>query len=219
VTTSAPTDGRSAHREERRRAILDAARVLATEHGAAGFTVDQVAARAGVSRRTVFNHFSGLDQLLVGVCEQVLAEAIAELLDLVDRRTADLPSGTAAARAALDAVGEAIREIDLPRAIATIHRALGSPPLGDERTQGISRTAFDHVGGRLRERLLQRVPDLDPVDLEISLALLLSGITTVAGLWVERHPDVDPDVPSAARADWEALLDRLLHRLRVGHAG
>jgi len=214
-----PTDGRSALRAQRRRAILDAARALATEHGADGFTVEQVASRAGVSRRTVFNHFAGLDQLLVGVCEQVLGEATVALLDDVDRRTADLPPGEAGARTALDAVGEATRGVDLPTAIATIHVALGSPQRGDERAQGISRTAFEHVGGRLRQQLLRRAPDLDPVDLEISLALLFSGLTTVAGLWVDQHPGLAPPVPPTARTDWDALLDRVLDRLRVGHAG
>ena len=107
MTTTPPTDGRSALREERRRAILEAARTLATEHGADGFTVEQVASRAGVSRRTVFNHVAGLDQLLVAVCEQILAEATVDLLGEVERRTADLPAGGAGGRAALDAVAEA----------------------------------------------------------------------------------------------------------------
>ncbi|GIM63266.1 TetR/AcrR family transcriptional regulator [uncultured Nocardioides sp.] len=219
MTTTPPADGRSALREERRRAILDAARALATEHGADGFTVEQVAARAGVSRRTVFNHVAGLDQLLVAVCEQILAEATAELLADIDRRTTELPAGEAGGRAALDAVAEATRGVDLPTAIATIHRVLGAPEMGDERAQGISRTAFEHVGGRLRQQLVRRAPGLDPVDLEIGLALLFSGIVTIAGLWLEQHPDLAPDVPSDARTDWDALLDRVLQRLRIGHDG
>ena len=217
--TSPPVDGRSALREERRRAILDAARALATEHGADGFTVDQVAARAAVSRRTVFNHVAGLDQLLVAVCEQILAEATVDRRAEVERRPADRPPGPAGGRAALDAVAEATRGVDLPTAIATIHRVLGSPEVGDERAQGISRTAFDHVGGRLRQQLVERAPGLDPVDLEIDLALLFSGIVTIAGLWLEQHPGLAPDVPSDARAGWDALLDRVLLRLRSGRAG
>ena len=219
VTSTPPVDGRSALRAERRRAILDAARALATEHGPDGFTVEQVASRAGVSRRTVFNHVAGLDQLLVAVCEQILAEATVDLLAEVERRTADLPQGGAGGRAALDAVAEATRGVDLPTAIATIHRVLGCPEVGDERAQRISRTAFDHVGGRLREQVVARAPALDPVDLEIDLALLFSGIVTIAGLWLEQHPDLAPDVPPDARADWDALLDRVLLRLRTGGAG
>jgi AcrR family transcriptional regulator len=219
MTTTPPVDGRSALRAERRRAILDAARTLATEHGPDGFTVEQVAAVAGVSRRTVFNHVAGLDQLLVAVCEQILAEATVALLAEVERRTADLPPGAAGGRAALDAMAEATRVVDLPTAIATIHRLLGCPEIGDERAQRISRTAFDHVGGRLRVQLVHRAPGLDPVDLELDLALLFSGIVTIAGLWLEQHPDLAPEVPAEARTDWDALLDRVLERLRPGHTG
>ena len=219
MTTTPPTDGRRALREERRRAILEAGRALATEHGADGFTVEQVASRAGVSRRTVFNHVASLDQLLVAVCEQILAEATVELLNEVDRRTTHLPPGEAGGRAALDAVAEATRSVDLPTAIATIHRVLGFPEIGDERAQAISRTAFDHVGGRLREQRVRRAPGLDPVDLEIGLALLFSGIDTIAGLWLEQHPDLAPDVSPDARADFDALLDRVLQRLRIADAG
>jgi TetR/AcrR family transcriptional regulator of autoinduction and epiphytic fitness len=219
VTTSPPPDGRSALRAERRLAILDAARALATEHGSDGFTVDQVAARAGVSRRTVFNHVAGLDQLLVAVCEQLLAETTTELLDEVDRRIAGLPDAGPAGRTVLAAVAGAARGVDLPTAIASIHRVLGAPAPDDERAQHISRTAFEHVGGRLREHLQQRAPDLDALDLELTLALMFSGITTLADLWLEQHPDLPPDVPAAARADWDRLLDRLLDHLRVGHAG
>lgn len=212
-------DGRRASRDERHRALVDAARALATEHGPHGFTVDRVAAAAGVSRRTVFNHFAGLDHLLVAVCEQVLSEVTTDLLAGVDRLTTELLPGEAGSRAALDAVGEAARDVDLPAAIVTIHHLLGGHDALDERAAGISRTAFEHVGGRLRERLLDRAPDLDPLDLELALALLTNGLAVVAGHWLDQHPDLTTDVPAAARADWDRLLDRLLHRLRVGHAG
>lgn len=220
MTSTPPPDGRSALRAERRLAILDAARALATEHGSAGFTVDQVAARAGVSRRTVFNHFAGLDQLLVAVCERLLAETTTELLDEVDRRIAILrgEGPEPAGRTLLAAVAGAARGVDLPTAIASIHRVLGAPDPSDERAQHISRTAFEHVGGRLREHLLQQAPDLDPLDLELTLALMFSGITTIADLWLEQHPDLPPDVPDAARDEWDRLLDRLLDHLRLGRA-
>lgn len=226
MTTSHPPDGRSALRAERRLAIIDAARALATEHGSDGFTVDQVALRAGVSRRTVFNHFAGLDQLLVAACEQLLVETTTELLDEVDRRIAALRDGDTRpgpgqgpdGRTVLAAVAESARGVDLPRAIASIHCVLGAPAPADERAQHISRTAFEHVGGRLREHLQQRAPDLDALDLELTLALMFSGINTLADLWLEQHPDLPPDVPDAARADWDRLLDRLLDHLRVGRA-
>ncbi len=212
-------DGRGVRREQRRAAILDAARTLAAEQGADGFTIDRVATLAGVSRRTVFNHFTGLDQLMVAVCEQILTEVIADLLAGVDRGTADLPAGTEGSRAALDAVCEAARGVDLPTAIVAITQVVGGTDVADERADGISRTAFELVAGRLHERLLHRAPGLDPLDLELTLILLTNGLSAIARHWIHAHPDLDLEVPADARVDWDRLLDRLLMRLRVGHAG
>lgn len=212
-------DGRGALREQRRAAIIDAARGLAAEHGAGGFTIDRVAARAGVSRRTVFNHFTGLDHLMVTVCEQILTEVTTNLLAGVDRGTTNLPEAPADGPAALDAVCQATRGVDLPTAIVTITQVVGGADVAHERADAISRTAFELVAGRLRERLQDRAPGLDPLDLELTLTLLTNGLNAIARRWIEDHPDLAPDVPSGARADWDRLLHRLLHRLRVGYAG
>ncbi|MCF6378301.1 TetR/AcrR family transcriptional regulator [Nocardioides KLBMP 9356] len=219
MSTSPAADGRGALRLQRRDAIVAAARTLAGTGGAAGFTVDQVAQLAGVSRRTVFNHFATVDHLLVAVCEQILAEATADILAHVDRDTSALPEGAAGGCAALDAMGEAARQVDLASAIVTIHRMLGCPEPGDDRAQAISRTAFDHVGGLLRERLRERAPGLDAVDLELGLSLMFAGITTIAELWLAAHPELEHELTPSARVDWDRLLDRLVHRLRTGNAG
>ena len=84
-----------------------------------------------------------------------------------------------------------------------------------QRLQVISRTAFDHAAGRLREQLVGRAPDLDPIDLEIGLALLFAGIAVVAEIWIDRHRDARSTVSPTARADWDQLLDRVLVRLRT----
>lgn len=213
-------DRRRSSREERHRALVEAARALAVEHGAHGFTIDRVAAAAGVSRRTVFNHFAGLDHLLVAVCEEMLTEVTSDLLHALDRHLAAAPPGGVGRVDALDLVCEVTRGVDLPTAIVTISRAVGGPQ--DDRADGISRTAFDHVVGRLRERLDDHAPELDPLDLELTLALLANGIAHVARRWLDDHPELmtgTATVPAPARSAWDALLDRLLDRLRTGYAG
>lgn len=59
------TDLRATHAQRTRAAIRAAALALTRERGYAAMTVDDVAALAGVSRRTVFNHFSSKADLLV----------------------------------------------------------------------------------------------------------------------------------------------------------
>lgn len=57
---------REARRHETSRRISHCARVLADEHGIDGFTMDDLAAAAEVSRRTLFNYFPGKDAAVFG---------------------------------------------------------------------------------------------------------------------------------------------------------
>ena len=70
------TDLRAAHTRRTRAAIRAAALTLTRERGYAAMTIDDVAALAGVSRRTVFNHFSSKAELLVIGPETPEPEAI-----------------------------------------------------------------------------------------------------------------------------------------------
>ncbi len=58
--------GRAAKREQTLRDIVAAARRLALELGIDGFTMDDLAREAGVSRRTLFNYVPGKDDAVIG---------------------------------------------------------------------------------------------------------------------------------------------------------
>lgn len=58
--------GRAAKREQTLREIVAAARQLALELGIDGFTMDDLAREAGVSRRTLFNYVPGKDDAVIG---------------------------------------------------------------------------------------------------------------------------------------------------------
>lgn len=64
----ATTAGKTAQRRLRTRVELTAAaRRLTAEHGLAGFTIEELCASVGISRRTFFNHFASKDDVVVGV--------------------------------------------------------------------------------------------------------------------------------------------------------
>lgn len=67
-------------RETKRRAtahaLAQAAFDLALERGVDGFTIDEVAARAGYSRRTFANHYAGKEEAIVGVALERVRHAL-----------------------------------------------------------------------------------------------------------------------------------------------
>ena len=110
------TDRRAALKAKHRAAILQAARDLIDERGGRDFSVDDLAARADIARRTVFNHFASLDEVLLAVCEQ-------ELSVIIDRFLADMartPVGDGSRASMFDELESAARGADLAPAIASM---------------------------------------------------------------------------------------------------
>ena len=75
------TDLRATHAQRTRAAIRAAALTLTRERGYSAMTVDDVATLAGVSRRTVFNHFSSKADLLVVGLEPPEPEAVEAFIN------------------------------------------------------------------------------------------------------------------------------------------
>ena len=84
-----PAEARREHlRSAQRERILDAARFLFASRGFDGVTMGEVAARAGVVRATVFNHFGSKHALVEAITASVF-DYYAQMLDLAlaDERT------------------------------------------------------------------------------------------------------------------------------------
>ncbi len=213
--TGTRVDGRSVLREQRRDAILASTRELAMTSGPDGFTVDEVAAAAGVSRRTVFNHFSTFENLLVAVCEQVLAQVTDQLLHTIDAKLANLPAAGAGRHvAAIDGLCEAVRDTDLPTAMTTIVGIVGEENEDQPRGQAISQAALDQVGRRLVAQVQTHVPDIDAVVLALTVAFLMNGIGVLARRWVHEYA---AKLTPASRRAWRAYLARLTEQLAGGY--
>lgn len=75
------TPDAAARRRATAHRITRNARELALSHGVDGFTMDQLAERAGLSRRTLFNYFPGKYDALLGGGPSLDDEAIAVFRD------------------------------------------------------------------------------------------------------------------------------------------
>ena len=72
----------------KRTAILDAARAVFLDNGYLGASMDAVAAAAGASKVTVYNHFSDKQQLFIAVVTNAIDEAEERSRPLVDELAA-----------------------------------------------------------------------------------------------------------------------------------
>ena len=206
--TTAPIDRRAALKARSRAAILDAARALVLEHGGPRFSVDELAERADVARRTVFNHFASLDEVLLTLCAETLAVIVDDFLASVARTSV----GDGSRASMLDELADALHASDLPAAIATMVRLIGAPV--GAQADDLADAAFARVGDRLLQEVARRHPSTDALDAELLVGSLMNGVAVIARHWIVR---TDARLDAAARAEWDQLLARLLHSLRSGY--
>lgn len=86
-------DGQSARKAATRRRIVEAAARLFIQKGASAVSADEIAAAAGVSRRSFFNHFAAKDELYAGVAAPILEEASRLVRGRLDRPDPDYGIG------------------------------------------------------------------------------------------------------------------------------
>lgn len=81
---------REQRKRETSRALTTTARALTSEHGFAGFTIEELCASVGVSRRTFFNYFESKENAVFGFAvidsrqEELEAAFCAQTGDLLD---------------------------------------------------------------------------------------------------------------------------------------
>ncbi|RIQ18323.1 TetR/AcrR family transcriptional regulator [Jiangella rhizosphaerae] len=205
-------DRRTASKAARRQAIIDAALALAREHGRRGFSVDQLAERADVSRRTVFNHFGSLDEILLAAHAQVMDV----LIDDFDRRSAATPVGDGSLASVFDEVSAALRATDLVGPMAALTHLLDGLDDDDQAGpagQGLVREVMHRTTARLAADIARRSPDADELDIDLLVHSLVGGLVVLHAHWSARTGAADDD---ASRAVWAELLERLIGTVRNG---
>jgi len=138
------TDLRATQARRTRAAIRAAALALTRERGYAAMTVDDVAALAGVSRRTVFNHFSSKTDLLVVGLEPPEPEAIETFVNGTGSLLEDLGALLASGAEAVESErGWLLSFPEIVRDNPEIERAI------HERLRAIAVSLADAAGRRL----------------------------------------------------------------------
>lgn len=169
AATDPPVRGlREQKRLATRRAVHMAAVGLVVEGGMGAVTVDKVAQRAGISRRTFFNHFSGIDDALTNDDPDRYDRLIALLL----QRPVDEPVLDSIEAVAGDWVKETHAD---PQLKAMRRRAAHASP---EYAALLSRVNSDFVV-RLVDALEEaRAPGTSRLDLAITVGAAFAMVRT-----------------------------------------
>ncbi|WP_411698125.1 TetR/AcrR family transcriptional regulator [Conyzicola sp.] len=209
TTANITIDRRAALKARHRQAILDAAAALIRERGKPRFSVDELAERADVARRTVFNHFSSLDDIVQITCTRVLTDAVDEF------RAATRAAPTGGSRHALfSEIAAAVQGMDLPSVIAYLWGVLAEDG-EDGRSESAMQNVFAHATDQLSMEIAGRSDELDQLEVEVLVSSLMNGVAVAARHWITRTgASLDP----ASRGIWDELLARLLASVRAGYA-
>ena len=189
------TDLRATQAQRTRAAIRAAALTLTRERGYAAMTVDDVAALAGVSRRTVFNHFASKADLLVVGLEPPVPAVVEAFVNGSGSLLEDL--GTLLASGAESVESERGWLLSFPEIVRDnpeVERAV------HERLRIVAQSLAEAAGRRLGAE-----PD-DPrtrAVVALAMAIQRSSLDLWCGRshpWEERREAaVRPEVPGASR--------------------
>src|SRR6478609_187035 len=187
------TDRRAARRAQTERALREAALDLAEERGFDGFTVDEVAARAGVSPRTFFNYFPTKEAAVLADPRPVMEAMIKAIADRPDERLVDaIHAAITAFLEVSTADGRNIRrELTLIEGQPSLRIALLSHYCAYERS----------LGRAIAERMGTTVED-DPLPLVVAAAAVgVARIVLVRWSWTSE--------PAPSAADVDETLARM----------
>lgn len=205
AATPDPVDRRSALKAKSRKAILDAAAALMHERGTSDFSVDELAAAADVSRRTVFNHFASLEDVITAVAGQLLTGVVDDME--AQATSAAREPDTVLADLAATASGDHL----VPTVVYLIGIFDGDDPEPSTRHAVLMQRAFDLFTRRMAAAIAHRHPETDALDVHLLTAAFCGGVLGFVDRWIATTGAAD--TPASRRA-WDDLITRLAAVLR-----
>lgn len=202
-------------KESHRRAIADAAVALAVEFGPGGFTSEQLAAKADVARRTVFNHYSSIGAAIYAGMGRILEGAIESVITEFDSALIHSQTGSDGVdlTAAFDDLCQALLRGDLvspmSRIVSTIPTREPNSPDTDLWAGGTLRSLIP----RLTTVTATRVPGSGVASRTLLVHSVLAALTVTVEQWYLETGGIDND---ESRAVWTTTLASHLDRLRIG---
>jgi AcrR family transcriptional regulator len=176
---------REQNKLDTRRAIAEAALTLARRQGAGAFTVDQIAAGAGVSRRTFFNYFHSAEEALNVSTESFLELAISRFAE----RPADEP--------VLDAMIASLAATAKVQSLA-VHGELFRMAAGNPELLRAQLHAWERAETRIVEAVTDRLKgESTPLYVTALVGSVLSCAKAALQDWAADGPGADEEAGAA----------------------
>lgn len=210
-TQSEDTKRGGSAKEARRQAIVASALSLAQSHGRDGFSVDQLAEDAGVSRRTVFNYFGSVNEILLAAHSQVMDVLIADF----QQRSAATPVGDGSMVSVFDEVAHLMCEIELVGPMSTLAELLGENPDLDPDSARLVREILRLTADQMAAEAKRRSPQADQLDIDLLVHSLIDGLVVINSHWMARTGGKDT---AESRTVWDELLNQLITTVRNGYS-
>lgn len=196
----APPSRRELNKVATRDAIAGAALEFLRTKALNEFTVDEVAAAAGVSRRTFFNYFSSVEAAVASFTQRYLDSVIVDL----DARPSDEPLLESAQHAL--STGGNPRDLAL---LAEIFALTQDPALGRFQLQ-----AWEECTVKITEVARHRLPaDTDELYLNTLVGAVTGSCKAAFSVWLSQR---GPDTSEESLAHLRSLLDSTISLIRNG---
>lgn len=182
---------------------MDAAYEMLREHDFDSLTVEAVADRAGVSRRTFFNYFPSLADALNTSVKVLLSSAIDSVHSL--------PPGMPVMETARWALDRITSEGELERVAYLHYRAETSDTM---RAAGL--LTWDEARRELAASFAQRDPDADPLETAVMVEAIVGALYAAFRIW---SGELHGEPTSADTKTLIAYLERSLEIVSRGTGG
>lgn len=207
-TSTTPSDANPPGRRElnkarTRESIVGALRELVAEIPAEDITVDQVAERAGISRRTFFNYFGSISAVLTDVFAEHAGGMIARL------DTEQLLTDP------IEALRRLVRAGGIPQDFLGWLADLNCHDTPKDGASALERAVWSEMGAWLREQLHTLRPDADPLFVATLGSSVMSCFEAAEEAWIGDPARAAPGSP-ADTAAFHDHLDRALALLASG---
>ena len=203
MTEAPPVGRRELNKARTREAILGSLRELVAQLPAEEVTVDQVAERAGISRRTFFNYFGSIAAAL----SAVFAEHAAGMISSLDPQQIRVDP--------LAALRRLVQAREIPPDFIGWLSDLNCHEQGTDGQMLLERTVWADMAGWLREQLHDLLPGADPLFVATLSSAVMSCFQAAEEAWAD-----DPARPAPhTEADTAAVHDHLDRALALLASG